>query len=106
MRILDLGCGDVKVEGATGPDNVALTGVDIVHDLLSFPYPLKDGTFDIIYLRHVIEHFDINEINLVLNVCHRILQNPSLADRLVKNIHFNLLKSDRQLGKESDAWHS
>ena len=92
MRILDLGCGDVKVEGATGPDNVALTGVDIVHDLLSFSYPLKDGTFDIIYLRHVIEHFDINEINLVLNVCHRILQNPSLADRLVKKYSFQFIE--------------
>ena len=57
-------------------------------------------------MSQVEKHFDINEINLVLNVCHRILQNPSLADRLVKNIHFNLLKSDRQLGKESDAWHS
>ena len=75
MKILDLGCGDNKVEGAVGLDNIALPEVDIVHDLLSFPYPLKDEAFDIIYLRHVIEHFDINEINLVLNECHRILSN-------------------------------
>jgi SAM-dependent methyltransferase len=75
MKILDLGCGDNKVEGAIGLDNVALTGVDIVHDLLSFPYQIKDGTFDIIYLRHVIEHFDIDEISLVINECHRILSN-------------------------------
>ena len=50
MRILDLGCGDNKVEGAVGLDNIALPEVDIVHDLLSFPYPLKDEAFDIIYL--------------------------------------------------------
>jgi len=75
MRILDLGCGDNKVEGAVGLDNIALPEVDIVHDLLSFPYPLKDDAFDIIYLRHVIEHFNINQINLVLNECHRILSN-------------------------------
>ena len=75
MKILDLGCGDNKVEGAVGLDNIALPEVDIVHDLLSFPYPLKDEAFDIIYLRHVIEHFDINEINLILNECHRILSN-------------------------------
>ena len=42
MKILDLGCGDNKVEGAGGLDNVSLSGVDIVHDLLDFPYPIEN----------------------------------------------------------------
>ena len=32
--ILDLGCGEAKVEGAIGVDNVVLPTVDVVHDLL------------------------------------------------------------------------
>ena len=42
MKILDLGCGSVKVEGAVGLDNVGIPGVDIVHDLLDFPYPIEN----------------------------------------------------------------
>ena len=74
MKILDLGCGDNKVEGAVGLDNIALPEVDIVHDLLHFPYPIKDNSFDTIYLRHVIEHFNIDKINNIMNECYRILK--------------------------------
>ena len=42
LNILDLGCGSVKAEGAVGLDNVGLPGVDIVHDLLDFPYPIEN----------------------------------------------------------------
>ena len=74
MKILDLGCGDIKVEGAIGLDNIALSEVDIVHDLLHFPYPIKANSFDTIYLRHVIEHFNIDKINNIMNECYRILK--------------------------------
>ena len=74
MKILDLGCGDNKVDGSIGIDIVRLPHVDIVHDLLSFPYPIKDKSFDVIYLRHTIEHFSIENINLILKECHRILK--------------------------------
>ena len=74
MKILDLGCGDNKVEGAVGLDNISLPEVDIVHDLLHFPYPIKDNSFDTIYLRHVIEHFNIDKINNIMNECYRILK--------------------------------
>jgi SAM-dependent methyltransferase len=72
-KILDLGCGNVKVSGAVGLDNIALPEVDIVHDLLHFPYPIKANSFDTIYLRHVIEHFNIDKINNIMNECYRIL---------------------------------
>jgi len=74
MKILDLGCGDNKVEGAVGLDNITLSEVDIVHDLLHFPYPIKANSFDTIYLRHVIEHFNIDKINKIMNECYRILK--------------------------------
>ena len=46
MKILDLGCGPIKLNGAIGLDNVALPNVDIVHDLLNFPYPIDNESFD------------------------------------------------------------
>ena len=74
MKILDLGCGDNKVEGAVGLDNIVLPEVDIVHDLLQFPYPIEANSFDTIYLRNVIEHFNIDNINNIMNECYRILK--------------------------------
>ena len=72
-RILDLGCGKNKVIGSIGLDNVPLDGVDIIHDLLSIPYPLKDNSFDKIYLRNVLEHFLLEDINKILSECYRLL---------------------------------
>ena len=74
MKILDLGCGKNKVPNSIGLDNVQLPGVDIEHDLLNFPYPFEGESINKIYLRHVIEHFDFKEINLMLNECYRILK--------------------------------
>ena len=56
MRILDLGCGDVKVKGAIGLDRVLLPGVDAVADLADPRFPFADNVFDEIYLNDVIEH--------------------------------------------------
>tara|TARA_B100000029_G_scaffold290266_1_gene283889 strand:+ start:145 stop:723 length:579 start_codon:yes stop_codon:yes gene_type:complete len=78
MKILDLGCGENKVPNSIGLDNVLLPGVDIEHDLLNFPYPFENKSFDKIYLRHVIEHFNFKKINLIMNECYRILKNDGL----------------------------
>ena len=78
MKGLDLGCGSLKVEGAVGLDNVSIPGVDIVHDLLDFPYPIENESFDNIYLRHVIEHFYLNDIEKILNECSRILASDGI----------------------------
>ena len=75
MKILDLGCGENKVPNSLGLDNVQLPGVDVEHDLLDFPYPFDNESIDKIYLRHVIEHFAIENINFIMNECNRILKN-------------------------------
>jgi len=56
MRILDLGCGRRKTEGAIGIDWIKLPGVDIVHNLNSFPYPFENNYFDKIIAKNIIEH--------------------------------------------------
>ena len=73
MRILDVGCGDEKVKGATGIDCVAMPGVDIVHDLNSYPWPLKNNSFDLIYLNNIIEHLPnpIKFMEEVYRICKK-----------------------------------
>ena len=78
MKIVDLGCGENKVPNSIGLDNVQLPGVDVEHDLLDFPYPFDNESIDKIYLRHVIEHFAIENINFIMNECNRILKNDGL----------------------------
>ena len=77
MKILDLGCGENKIPNSIGLDNVKLPNVDVVHDLIDLPYPFDSKSIDKIYLRHVIEHFDIDHINSIFNECHRLLKKDS-----------------------------
>jgi len=69
-KVLDLGCGARKRTGSIGLDRVALAGVDIVHDLDHFPYPLSDSSFDRIILRHVVEH--VSDVVALMEEIHRI----------------------------------
>lgn len=55
---LDLGCGENKNEGFVGIDNRELKGVDIVHDLEEFPYPLPDRCASLAVASHVVEHIN------------------------------------------------
>lgn len=71
--ILDLGCGTAKEPGAVGVDNVELPGVDVKHDLLDFPYPFADGCAKEVYLKHVLEHFELPDIQRILREAYRIL---------------------------------
>ena len=54
--LLDLGCGVSKKEGFTGIDKRNIPGVDIVHDMEVFPYPIPDGVCTEIRAYHVMEH--------------------------------------------------
>ena len=71
-NILDVGCGDAKVQGAIGLDIVPLDGVDVVHDLNSYPWPFEDESFDEIYMLNIIEHLP-NTIR-VMEEIYRLLK--------------------------------
>ena len=73
MKILDISCGTAKIKGAIGIDRIKLSGVDIVHDLNKFPQPLKDETFDEIYMNDIIEH--LNDTIKVMEECYRLLKS-------------------------------
>lgn len=70
MRILDLGCGKNKREGAIGVDIAHRPGVDVVWDLDVYPYPFEQDSFELIILNHAIEH--IADPAKTLEEIHRI----------------------------------
>ena len=55
-KILDVGCGANKTEGAIGLDNNPRTNADVIHDLGELPYPFPDNEFDLVVSNHVVEH--------------------------------------------------
>lgn len=67
---LDLGCGRAKREGFIGVDNKNLPGVDVCHDLNSFPYPFRDDQIDEVWMDQVLEH--LSEPVRVMEEIHRI----------------------------------
>ena len=67
---LDIGCGGAKQQGFIGIDNRALPGVDIVHDLTIFPWPLPSESVSFAICSHLIEHIpkgapDSKLVNLI-----------------------------------------
>lgn len=55
---LDIGCGENKNPGFLGIDILPLKGVDIVHDLEEFPWPLPDECVITATASHVLEHIN------------------------------------------------
>lgn len=53
---LDIGCGAAKQEGFVGLDARALPGVDIVWDVLRFPWPLPEECAILAMSSHLLEH--------------------------------------------------
>lgn len=72
LKKLDLGCGNNKQPGCIGIDRLNLKGVNIVHDLDKYPYPIKDNTFDQVVAYNCLEHINDN-ISLFSEV-YRILK--------------------------------
>jgi SAM-dependent methyltransferase len=72
-KALDVGCGSRKLPGAIGIDILREPGVDIVHDLSRFPWPVGDDEFDVILVSHCLEHMD--DLLKTLAEIHRIARS-------------------------------
>jgi len=84
-RVLDLGCGTKKWQGAVGLDVSPATDADIVHDLEVFPYPIEDATFDVVLMQDVIEHVD--DLYGLMAEVHRIARPGARV--LTRTPHFS-----------------
>jgi SAM-dependent methyltransferase len=85
MKILHLGCGSTKLKGAVGLDIDPKSQADIIHDMESYPYPVKESSFDEVFAEHVIEHMD--NIPKVMEEIHRILKNGGKL--IIRGPHFS-----------------
>lgn len=73
-KILNLGSGDIKIEGVESHDINSSFGTDHCFDLTVAPYPFEDNSWDEIYLFHTIEHIQKLKHNLVFGEIRRILK--------------------------------
>ena len=72
-KILNLGCGSVRIPDSIGVDRVKIDDfVDVVHDLDITPYPFKTNSVDEIHFYHVLEH--LHNPMQKLEEIHRILK--------------------------------
>ena len=70
MKVLDIGCGSRKHEGAFGIDIDPQSAADLVHDLNIFPYPIPDNEYDLIICKDILEHLD--DVVKTIEEIHRI----------------------------------
>jgi SAM-dependent methyltransferase len=91
-RILDVGCGSKKHQGAVGIDLSPQTEADVVHDLDVFPWPLEDSRFDQILLQDVLEH--LREPYGVFAELHRIARPGARVQLRTPHFSSSLAYSD------------
>lgn len=58
MKKLNLGCGTDIKKDFINVDYMEGKGVDLVHDLNSYPYPFKDSSMKEIFAQDIMEHLD------------------------------------------------
>lgn len=77
---LHIGCGDEILPGYVNSDIIDLPGVDIVHNVMNFPWPWGDGSMDEIRAKDLIEHLPTHTSNYESTIikfieqAHRILR--------------------------------
>jgi hypothetical protein len=70
---LDIACGQRKEPGFVGIDKWDGPGVDIVHDLLEFPWPVKSGSVEQARCSHFFEHVPGAARFAFMDELHRVL---------------------------------
>jgi SAM-dependent methyltransferase len=88
-RILHLGCGNKKAQGATGIDFNPNSHADIIHDLNVTPWPLEPGAFDRVICAHVLEHMD--DIVRVMAELYRVCSDGARIE--IRTPHFSNVHS-------------
>ena len=101
---LDIGCGHKTREGFTGMDKIG--GVDIVHDIESIPWPIKDNSCYAINASHVLEHIKPWMIFDVMNEAWRCCKKDGGIDiRVPIGLSYSLDPSHTILFNAASFWY-
>jgi SAM-dependent methyltransferase len=72
-RVLNLGAGLKRIEGAVNVDLVSSTNPDVVHDLDVRPWPFRAGQFAEVHMYDVLEHLD--DVTATMEEVHRVCES-------------------------------
>ncbi|MBC7427469.1 MAG: methyltransferase domain-containing protein [Bacteriovorax sp.] len=77
-RKLNLGAGTIILNDFVNLDCAQIPGIDVVHDLNSYPWPFEDNTFDYVLAEDLIEH--LNNPMTAIEEIHRITSSGGIAE--------------------------
>ena len=76
--ILDVGCGQTKAHGAIGVDIRPSSQADVLADVGKDPWPFRNGVFDRIVCRHVVEH--VGDVVAFFEEAHRVSRPGAVVE--------------------------
>lgn len=88
-RVLHLGCGAKKAEGALGVDYDPRSQADIVHNLNDLPWPLESDSFSRVICEHVLEH--LTDLVSTMAEVHRVCEKGAVVE--IVSPHFSSVNS-------------
>lgn len=91
---VDLACGDNKREGFIGIDKFKTPSVDIVHDLLTYPWPFPDEYVDEAHSSHFFEHIPGMERPKFIEELYRVLKPKAQCTFIVPDGNSNRMYQD------------
>ena len=114
--IIDIGCGQKKIDGAIGIDFSPFSEADIVLDLNKEKLPFENSSVDFIYTSHALEHLTHDGFMHMINEMYRVskpnsqiyitvpyfqntisLANPFHNNKITFNEHtFRFFSSDKE----------
>lgn len=71
LNVIDIGCGEDKVDGAVGIDIVETSATDLIRDVEKEGLPYPDNSVEKIHANMAIEHMDAPT---VIKECYRVLE--------------------------------
>tara|TARA_R110000824_G_C15231714_1_gene678654 strand:+ start:6042 stop:6590 length:549 start_codon:yes stop_codon:yes gene_type:complete len=71
---INLGCGDKKLPGFINVDSRPDVNPDAICVLPTISTEFKEGYADLIYASHVLEHFERNDVTVLLAECYKVLK--------------------------------
>ena len=104
---LQLGCGPRVKKGWVNVD--LAPGADLQLDLRE-PLPFDDGTFELIYAEHFVEHVDYpNTVGQLLKECYRVLEPGGRVSLVVPDcelvIRSYVLGGTKEFHEAEAKWH-